>query len=110
VLQVQLQFYSLFMVLLCGMGMGVLYELLRVGRAYYELGVVAGAVADLLFWVGAGLFLGAGLFVGTWGAARIYVLVSLLAGLGLYFWLASPVVSQAVWGLLRFLTGSGRSW
>jgi spore cortex biosynthesis protein YabQ len=91
------------MVLLCGMGMGVLYELLRVGRSYYQPGVVAGAVADLLFWVVAGLFLGAGLFVGNWGAARVYVLVSLLAGLGIYFWLASPVVSQVVWALLRFL-------
>jgi spore cortex biosynthesis protein YabQ len=103
VLQVQLQFYSLFMVLLCGVGMGVLYEFLRVGRSYYQPGLIVGALADLLFWVVGGLFLGAGLFVGTWGAARIYVLVSLLIGLGAYFWLASPVVSQVLWGLLRFL-------
>lgn len=102
-LQVQLQFYSLFTVVLCGIGVGVLYELLRVGRAYYQPGLVAGAVADLLFWVVAGLFLGAGLFVGTWGATRTYVLVSLLAGLGLYFMLASPVVSRVLWSLLRFL-------
>lgn len=102
-LQVQLQFYSLFMVVLCGIGMGVLYELLRVGRAYYQPGLVMGAVADLLFWVVGGLLLGAGLFAGNWGATRIYVLVSLLAGLGLYFVLASPVVSRLLWGLLRFL-------
>lgn len=102
-LQVQLQFYSLFMVVLCGIGMGVLYELLRVGRAYYQPGLVMGAVADLLFWVLGGLFLGAGLFVGTWGATRVYVLVSLLAGLGLYFFLASPIVSRLLWNLLRFL-------
>lgn len=102
-LQVQLQFYSLFMAVLCGIGMGVLYELLRVGRAYYQPGLVTGAVADLLFWVVGGLFLGAGLFAGNWGATRVYVLVSLLAGLGLYFLLASPVVSRLLWGLLSFL-------
>lgn len=102
-LQVQLQFYSLFTVLLCGMGMGVLYELLRVGRSYYQPGLVVGAMADLLFWVVGAAFLGAGLFLGTWGAARIYVLVGLLMGLGLYFWLASPVVGGLIWSVLRFL-------
>ncbi|HLO02392.1 MAG TPA: spore cortex biosynthesis protein YabQ [Symbiobacteriaceae bacterium] len=102
-LQVQLQFYSLFMVVLCGIGMGVLYELLRVGRSYYQPGLVVGAVADLLFWVVGGLFLGAGLFAGNWGATRFYVLVSLLLGLGVYFLLASPVVSRMLWALLRFL-------
>lgn len=102
-LQVQLQFYSLFMVLLCGMGMGLLYEFLRVGRAYYQPGLLVGAVADLLFWVVGGLFLGAGLFAGNWGAARIYVLVGLLAGLLLYFALAAPVVRQLIWALLRLL-------
>lgn len=102
-LQVQLQFYSLFMVVLCGIGMGVLYELLRVGRAYYQPGLVMGAVADLLFWVVGVLFLGAGLFAGTWGSTRVYVLVSLLLGLGLYYFLASPVVSGLLWNLLRFL-------
>jgi spore cortex biosynthesis protein YabQ len=103
VLQVQLQFYSLFTMLLCGMGIGVLYELLRVGRAYYQPGLVIGTMADLFFWAVSAVFLGAGLFLGNWGATRVYVLIGLLVGLVLYFVLAAPVVGRLIWLVLRSL-------
>jgi spore cortex biosynthesis protein YabQ len=83
--------------------MGVVYEFLRVGRAYYQPGLVAGAMVDLIFWAAGAAFLGAGLFLGNWGATRVYVLVSLLVGLAMYFALAAPVVSRVIWAGLRFL-------
>jgi spore cortex biosynthesis protein YabQ len=103
VLKVELQFYSMFMVILSGMAVGLLYDLLRVGRIYYELGAITGAVADLCFWILSGLSLAAGLFHGNWGDARLYVLIGLILGLGIYLYLASPTISEFVWQLLRFL-------
>jgi len=88
----ELQFYSFFMVSLTGAGLGLLFDLLRVLRTRFQPTPLIGAAADLSFWVAATAAVSAGLFHGNWGDLRFYVLVSLLLGVGSYYWLASPVV------------------
>jgi spore cortex biosynthesis protein YabQ len=102
--RVDLQFYAFFMTTLSGMVFGVLFDVLRVLRGYYRPGRWLAALADLLFWGAAALALGVGLFMGNWGEFRFYVLIALLLGLGLYYWLGSPTMLALLYSLLRFLT------
>jgi len=99
----ELQFYALFMTILSGVGLGLLFDLLRAVRRFVRPGPVLAALGDLSFWGAATAMVGAGLFLGNWGEYRFYVLVGLLAGLGLYLWLASPTVLWLADGLLRLL-------
>jgi spore cortex biosynthesis protein YabQ len=77
---------------LCGALLGMLFDLLRVARGHYRPNVVVGAVADLMFWGVATLALASTLFAGNWGDRRFYVVIALLSGLLLYYWLAGPFV------------------
>lgn len=90
--RLDLQFYGFFMITLCGAVLGTLFDLLRVARGHYRPNVWLAAAADLLFWAVATLALSGALFFGNWGDRRGYVVVALLIGIGLYYWLASPVV------------------
>ncbi|WP_245302909.1 spore cortex biosynthesis protein YabQ [Symbiobacterium terraclitae] len=99
----ELQFYALFMTILSGVGLGLLFDLLRAVRRFVQPGPVLAALGDLCFWGAATAMLGAGLFLGNWGEYRFYVLVGLLTGLGLHLWLASPIVLWLFDGLLRLL-------
>lgn len=102
--RLELQFYAFFMVVVSGMALGFLFDLLRALRGHYRPAWWLGALADLLFWGVATVALGGGLFFGNWGDIRFYVLVGLLLGLGLYYWLASPVVVSLVRLLLQLIT------
>lgn len=102
--RVDLQFYAFFMTTLCGIALGLLFDLLRVMRGYYQPNRWVGAVGDLLFWCAAALALAGGLFIGNWGEFRFYVLVGLLIGIGLYYWLASPMIIALLRALLRLIT------
>jgi spore cortex biosynthesis protein YabQ len=104
--KLDLQFYAFFMITLCGAFLGMLFDLLRVARGHYEPNRWVSAAADLLYWSVATLALSSALFYGNWGELRLYVVVALLAGLGLYYWLASPLVMslfRAVIAVLEWL-------
>lgn len=90
--RLDLQFYSFFAVVLCGAVLGLLFDLLRAVRYHYRPNRWLGALSDLLFWAVATAALSGALFYGNWGEIRFYVLVGILLGLGLYYWLASPVI------------------
>ncbi|MBY6276508.1 MAG: spore cortex biosynthesis protein YabQ [Symbiobacterium thermophilum] len=91
-LRMELQFYALFMTVLSGIGVGLLFDLLRAVRRFLRPGPLLAALGDLLFWGAATAMVGTGLFLGNWGEYRFYVLVGLLTGLVLHFALASPAV------------------
>jgi spore cortex biosynthesis protein YabQ len=101
--RLDLQFYAFFMILLCGAVLGLLFDLLRVARGHYQPNRLIAALADLLFWSVATVALSGALFYGNWGELRFYVLVGLLLGLGLYYWLASPLVMDMARLVLRVL-------
>lgn len=90
--RLDLQFYSFFAVVLCGAALGLLFDLLRAVRYHFRPNRWLGALGDLLFWAIATVALSGALFYGNWGEIRFYVLVGLLLGIGLYYWLASPVI------------------
>lgn len=92
-LRLDLQFYAFFMVVLCGALLGLLFDFLRVIVRRCRLGLVASAAADLLYWGVATVALSGALFYGNWGELRLYVLVGLLLGILLYWYLASPFMT-----------------
>ena len=100
-LRMELQFYALFITVLSGIGVGLLFDLLRAVRRFLRPGPLLAALGDLLFWGAATAMVGTGLFLGNWGEYRLYVLVGLLIGLLLYYALASPTVLWLADGLLR---------
>lgn len=102
--RLDLQFYAFFMIVLSGIALGILFDLLRALRGYYRPNRWVGAAGDLLFWGAATLLMATGLFFSNWGEFRFYVLVGALLGLGLYYWLASPVILAIVRGVLHVIT------
>ncbi|MGE5674344.1 MAG: spore cortex biosynthesis protein YabQ [Mycobacterium leprae] len=101
--RLDLQFYAFSMVVLCGILLGLLFDVLRaVGRAG-KFNRWATLAADLAFWSVCTVALSGALFYGNWGELRLYVLVGLLLGLGLYYWLASPVVLATIDLMIRVL-------
>lgn len=101
--RLDLQFYSFFTMVLSGVVLGLLFDLLRVIRSFYQPGRWIGAGADLLFWIAGTGALAGGLFAGNWGEIRFYVVVGIILGLGLYYGLASALVMQVFWLVLRVL-------
>jgi len=91
--RLDLQFYAFFMVILCGAVLGLLFDLFRVARRHYSLNWFLGALSDLLYWGVATVALAGALFYGNWGELRLYVVIGLLLGVGLYYWLASSLVA-----------------
>lgn len=91
-LRLDWQFYAFFMVVLSGAFLAFQFDLLRVLRWFLRPGRLVSAGTDLLFWVVATLALTSGLFMANWAELRFYVVVGILIGIGLYFWLASRVV------------------
>jgi len=101
--RMELQFYAFFMTVLSGVGLGLLFDLLRAVRAFLQPGRWLAAIGDLLFWSAATVMIASGLFLGNWGEYRFYVLVGMLLGLGLYYLLASPTILWLAELLLRFI-------
>jgi len=101
VLRLNLQFYGFFVTLLCGSALGITYDLLRVVRRLYQPGRWTAPAVDVVFWAVAAATLSSGLFFANWAELRLYVVIGILIGIGLYLWLASPVVSYLMEVTLR---------
>lgn len=87
--------------ILFGVGIGVVYDLLRAPRRVFGFGWAATAVCDTLFW----LVLLAALFefnlLFAMGQNRYFVLAGAAGGAVLYFQLLSTVVLAVLEGVLR---------
>ena len=101
------QLRTLLLCLAMGLGVGLLYDLLRQVRLALPWRWAGGAL-DLLFWAGAWscLFF-CGIVLGG-GRVRLYIALCLMLGAAVYFWLASPWVRRSLaagWRLLVRLAG-----
>jgi len=101
--RLDLQFYAFFTVVLCGVTLALLFDLLRVARGFLRPSRLQAAIADLLFWLVATSAVTGGLLAANWAELRFYVLVGILFGLGLYYWLASKTVVLVARLLLRVM-------
>lgn len=101
--QLDLQFYTFFVMVLAGMAGGLLFDVSRAIRWEFRTGRIITGLMDLVFWVMATLVVAGALIVGNWGVLRLYVPVGLGLGLVFYHYLASPVMLAVFRFFLRML-------
>lgn len=101
--QLDLQFYTFFVMILAGMAGGLLFDLSRAIRWEFHAGRILTGLIDLIFWVLATLVVAAALVIGNWGVIRLYVPVGLAFGLALYTYLAGRIAMTVFRFLLRML-------
>lgn len=90
--------------LLLGVGIGLLYDVLRALRRHFSCGRAATAVYDTVFW----LVLAAALFefglVFAIGQNRFFVLAGAACGMAVYFTLLSAMVLAVLGAVLWFIS------
>ncbi|WP_020620850.1 spore cortex biosynthesis protein YabQ [Paenibacillus daejeonensis] len=97
-MSLNIQFFTLAMMLLSGVGMGAAFDGYRVVSNRLRLGRLWIPVFDLLYWLAATVIVFRVLAASNEGELRMYVFVGLLLGIGCYFWLfSSAVIAFVVW-------------
>ena len=100
----QEQISTLFSCLAMGLGVGLLYDLLRLVRLTLPRRTLQ-EILDLLFWLGAcGMLFFCGIVFGN-GRVRLYMALCLLLGATAYFLLLSPWTRRALDILARASVG-----
>lgn len=100
------QLFAFLLLVAVGIGVGFLFDVFRVWRRLLYRGRWVQAAGDLVFLALAGVLLAGGLVLANWGELRVFVLLGLMAGLGLYFRLASAVAVR----LMALVCGAVAAW
>lgn len=105
------QVFMFLSAVLIGMATGLLFDLLRLWRRLFRPGRVAGHVGDAAFAAVTTLIVAAGLLFINWVQIRVFVVLGLAAGAGLYLHLASPLVLRSLLGLVALgARSAGWTW
>lgn len=99
-MSLQVQFWTLALMLMSGLGLGAAFDGCRVVSHRLGLGRMWLPVLDLLYWLAATLAVFRVLTAGNEGEVRLFVFVGLLLGVACYFWLFSRMVIRLVEGLI----------
>lgn len=79
------QLYILFVFIISGSIIGILFDLFRILRKSFKTPDIITYIEDTLFWIITGLFLLYIIFKYSFGEIRIYMFISLIIGLVGYF-------------------------
>ena len=79
------QLYTLFVFILSGAVIGILFDLFRILRKSFKTPDIITYIEDIIFWILTGLFLLYIIFKYSFGQLRIYMFVSLIIGIVIYF-------------------------
>ncbi|GGG24791.1 spore cortex biosynthesis protein YabQ [Paenibacillus abyssi] len=97
-MNLSVQLWTLAMMVMSGIGMGVAFDGYRVVSGRLQIGRLWIPVLDLLYWLLATLIVFRVLSASNEGEVRVYVFLGLLLGIALYFWLfSSSVIAFVVW-------------
>lgn len=99
------QLYSLGIVLLAGITLGLFFDLFRVIRGILRPGLISTPILDLLFWALVTPLLVLYLILANWGELRGYVLIGLVLGLFFYRLLLSGMVTSFLLWLVQVVGG-----
>ncbi len=98
-----LQFYTLFVMVVTGIAAGFTFDVFRVMRGLTGVRGIAGDLLDLLFWVVVTALVSMGLVVGNWGDLRLSVLLGGLVGVWMYVELASDTITYVLSASFKFV-------
>lgn len=79
------QLYTLFIFIISGSIIGILFDLFRILRKSFKTPDIITYIEDISFWIITGLFLLYIIFKYSFGEIRIYMFISLIIGLIIYF-------------------------
>ncbi len=102
-MSLDVQFLTLWMMFVCGLGLGVVFDLYRVVSGELRLSRWIIAIMDILYWIVAALAVFKVLYHSNQGELRIFVFIGLFIGLGVYFLLFSFLVQKTADLLIRVL-------
>ncbi|UVI30369.1 spore cortex biosynthesis protein YabQ [Paenibacillus spongiae] len=100
-MSLSVQWLTMAMMLLSGIGMGVVFDGYRVVSDELKINRWWIPVFDLLYWIAATVIVFQVLSASNEGEVRTYVFLGLLLGIGCYYWLFSRIVVRLVHGLIR---------
>jgi spore cortex biosynthesis protein YabQ len=82
---VHLQLNTFLVLLLSGMIWGAFFDLYRVFRNYIKVTPAIDAIGDIFFWILAAILIIPFIYWATWMELRLFVWISMLLGLIIYF-------------------------
>ncbi|EXX85043.1 spore cortex biosynthesis protein YabQ [Paenibacillus darwinianus] len=97
-MSLQVQFVTLAMMVISGIGMGAAFDGYRVVSNELRIGRLWIPLLDLLYWAAATLIVFRVLASSNEGEVRVYVFLGLMIGIAFYFWLLSGTVIRLVRG------------
>jgi spore cortex biosynthesis protein YabQ len=98
VTSLSLQFFTMGMMLLTGIGLGVIFDGYRVVSNELRFPRWSLPVLDLVYWLAASLLVFRVLYASNYGEVRAYVFIGMLIGILSYYWLLSkPVIRIVKW-------------
>ncbi len=109
-MSLDVQFLTLAMMVVSGIGMGAAFDGYRVVSNELRIGRLWIPVLDLLYWAAATLIVFRVLIASNEGDVRMFVFIGLFIGISFYFWLLSnPVIRIVQWLVeaVRWLIGAG---
>lgn len=108
-MSLDVQFLTLFMMVVSGIGMGAAFDGYRVVSNELRIGRLWVPVLDLLYWTAATLIVFRVLIASNEGELRMFVFIGLFIGIAFHFWLLSSTVIRIVqWlvGAVRWFIGT----
>lgn len=87
----------------CGLGLGVIFDIYRVVSDELRLSRWIIAILDILYWMAAAVAVFKVLYYSNQGELRIFVFIGLFIGLGVYFLLFSSFVQKTGSVFIRVL-------
>jgi spore cortex biosynthesis protein YabQ len=99
------QFLTLWMMFVSGMGLGFLFDIYRVisSQLHFPRWVIS--ILDIIYWIIATLFAFKMLYSSNQGEVRVFVFIGLLIGLGVYTLLFSSFIKKCILLVIRITRG-----
>jgi spore cortex biosynthesis protein YabQ len=96
----QVQFITMGMMIACGIGLGVLYDVYRVLMNTFHPPKWLTALFDLMYWIFATLFVFRTLFWSNQGEVRVFIFIGLIMGVWTYFvWFSPTIIRMVQWSI-----------
>lgn len=98
------QLYVFFVMILCGVCAGVLFDLLRALRRAFGANSFTTSVSDILFWLAISIGVYMTIFMFNYGQIRWYEIIGIILGSVIYFLALSGIIMKILGALFNFFT------
>ncbi|MCX7773754.1 MAG: spore cortex biosynthesis protein YabQ [Clostridia bacterium] len=97
----QVQFQTMYMMLMSGLSMGIIFDTYRVVCSQLKIYRWVVSVVDILYWIASTALVFYALYTSNQGQVRLYVFIGLFVGIWVYFFIFSSVIIRFVVWLIQ---------